>query len=234
MKDRCTIFAHASFLLSIKYVILRTMALSILGFAASVNASVLLEDNFEDSLGNWSAKENASLYSYPGKGINFATSGNGAAAVEASWDQGVLTMNKTLMLNSIQASSVTISFDYEWNETRATRYVCIDYSNDGGRTWTDDIGDISSWGSFTGMMTLGKFSKTLEEKTVGSFTDNFKFRIRGKTGGQPVSAYIDNIEIIGTDIIAGPTTKDDIPEPSTFALVILVSAMAALRRRPRE
>lgn len=214
--------------------ILRIITLSLLSFAVSANASVLLEDDFESSLGNWATEGNASLYAYPGKGMNYATSGNGAASVEAGWNTGVLTLNKTLLLRSIQASSVTISFDYEWDVTNATRYVCIDYSTDGGKTWTDDIGDISSWGSFTGMMTLGKFSKTLEKKTVGSFTDNFKFRIRGKSGGNPVFAFIDNLEIIGADIIAGPTTKDDIPEPSAFALVILISTIAALRRRRRE
>ena len=206
----------------------------LLSLAASSHAAVLLNDDFESSLGNWQAEGSASFYDYAGQGINFATTGNGAAAVEASWDEGILTMNKRLLLKSIQASSVTISFDYEWDTTSATRYICIDYSNDGGRSWSNDLGDISSWGSFTGIRTLGKFTKTLKKETVGSFSDEFKFRIRGKSGGQPVSAYIDNLEIIGTDIIAGPTVKDDIPEASTLAWLVLIAAMAFLRgSRPR-
>lgn len=205
--------------------------MSLLGITASANATVLISDDFEGSLGNWTTQGEASLYTYPGSGMNFATKGNGAASVQTGWDEGILTLNKRLLLKSVKASSVTISFNYEWDTTSATRYVCIDYSKDSGDTWSNKEGDISSWGSFTGIRTLGKFSKTLEKEEIGGFTDEFKFRLRGKSGGQPVSAFIDNIEIIGADIIAGPTVKDDIPEPSTLVLVVLALSLTALSRR---
>jgi hypothetical protein len=109
----------------------------------------------------------------------------------------------------------------------------VDYSMDGGKTWTDELGDISAWGSFTGVPTLGSFSKTLEEETVGSFTDRFKFRIRGKSGNSPVTAHIDNIEIVGANVISVRDVKDDIPEPATLAFVFLVLSAAALGRSRR-
>lgn len=201
--------------------------------ASTLNASTLISDTFEDSLGNWSVQGNAYLYTHGGSGMNYATRGTGAVAIEASWDEGILTLSRSLPLHSNQATSVTISFDYEWDTTTATRSVYVDYSTDGGRSWTDDLGDISGWGSFTGIPTLGSFSKTLEEKAVGSFTDEFKFRIRGKDGDIPVTAHIDNIEIIGTNVISVAAVKDDIPEPSSLAFIAFVLAMSALRRSRR-
>ena len=205
----------------------------IFGLALSVQASVLITDTFEGSLGNWSVQGGASLYTYNGSGINYATQGDGAAALFASWDEGVLTLKDNLRLDSNEATSVTISFDYEWDTTTATRLMYVDYSMDGGKTWTDELGDISGWGSFTGVPTLGSFSKTLEEKTVGSFTDQFKFRIRGKNGNNPVTAHIDNIEIVGTNVIPVREVKDDIPEPAALAFVFLLFSATALRR-PRR
>ena len=200
-------------------------------FAGTIHATVLVHDTFEDSLGNWRAQGDAFLYTYKGTGMNYATKGSGAAAIASAYNQGILTLKDDLALDSYQASSVTISFNYEWDETNATRYMCIDYSLDGGRTWSNRLDDVNSWGSFTGIRTLGSFSKTLDEKKVGSFTDNFKFRIRGKDGGKAVTAFIDDIEIIGEDVVPIRTTKDDIPEPSTFALILSLASIAAFRRR---
>lgn len=211
-------------------VIAKVIVSVVFSLAVTVQASTLTSDTFEGTLGNWSVQGGASLYSYSGSGINYATQGEGAVALFAAWDEGILTLTNSLRLDSNQATSVTISFDYEWDTTTATRSMYVDYSTDGGKTWTDDLGDISGWGSFTGVPTLGSFSKTLEEKTVGSFTDRFKFRIRGKNGGNPVTAHIDNIEIIGTDVIPLREVKDDIPEPSSLALLASVLAMSALRR----
>jgi len=199
----------------------------------SVHASTLTSDTFEGALGNWSVQGGASLYTYGGSGINYATQGNGAVALFAAWDEGILTLTNSLPLDSNQATSVTISFDYEWDTTTATRLMYVDYSNDGGRTWSDDLGDISGWGSFTGVPTLGSFSKTLEEKTVGSFTDRFKFRIRGKNGDNPVTAHIDNIEIVGTNVIQVSGVKDYIPEPATLAFIFFILSITALQRSRR-
>jgi hypothetical protein len=214
-------------------VIIRVILFSVACTATSVCASTLISDTFEESLGNWSAQGGASLYAYKGSGINYATQGNGAAAVTSGWDEGVLTLKENLRLHSNQATSITISFDYEWDTTTATRLTYIDYSTDGGRTWSDDLGDISAWGSFAGIPTLGSFSKTLEEKTVGAFTDKFKFRIRGKDGNNPVIAHIDNIEIVGTNVIQINEVKDDIPETSALAFVLLAFTLAGLQRRKR-
>ncbi len=202
--------------------------------AVSAQAAVLVSDTFEDSLGNWTVQGGASLYTYSGSGINYASRGQGAAALFAAWDEGVLTLADSLRLHSNQATSVTISFDYEWDTTTATRLMYVDYSMDGGRSWSDDLGDISGWGSFTGVPTLGSFSKTLEEKTVGAFTDTFKFRIRGKDGSQPVTAHIDNIEIVGTNVIPVNAVKDDIPEPSLLAFAFLCLSLTALKRPGRK
>ena len=198
-----------------------------------MSASTLLTDTFEGSLGNWSVAGGAFHYTHSDSGINYATRGDGAAAVTASWDEGLLTLTKSLKLSSNQATSVTINFDFEWDSTTATRYMYIDYSTDDGRTWTDDLGDISGWGSFAGLSTLGSFTKTLDERTVGSFTDDFKFRIRGKDGDNPVTAYIDNIEIVGANVVQGAYTKDDIPEPSTLAIIFFGLSIAVLQR-PRR
>lgn len=214
-------------------VIAKVIVSVVFSLAVTVQASVLTSDTFEGTLGNWSVQGGASLYSYSGSGINYATQGDGAVALFAAWDEGVLTLTNSLRLDSNQATSVTISFDYEWDTTTATRLMYVDYSMDGGRTWTDELGDISGWGSFTGVPTLGSFSKTLEEKTVGSFTDQFKFRIRGKNGDNPVTAHIDNIEIVGTNVIALRDVKDDIPEPSVIAFIFLVFSATAMRRYRR-
>ncbi|WP_158279768.1 PEP-CTERM sorting domain-containing protein [Coraliomargarita sinensis] len=193
-----------------------------------------MTDTFEGSLGNWTAQGSAYLYTHAGSGsMNYATKGTGAAAVVCTWDEGLLTMTDDLRLHSNQATSVTITFDYEWDTTTATRLVYVDYSTDGGRTWSDDLGDISAWGSFTGIPTLGTFSKTLEERELGSFTDDFKFRIRGKDGGNPVTAHIDNIQIVGTNVVAVSRVKDDIPEPSAMALVFLLLSAIGFKRSRR-
>jgi len=212
----------------------RALFFSLSCLAASSQATTLISDTFENSLGNWSAEGQAYLYTHGGSGMmNYATRGIGAAAVQASWDEGILTLTENLSLDSNQATSVTISFDYEWDTTTATRSVYVDYSTDGGKTWTDDLGDISGWGSFTGVPTLGSFTKTLEEKTVGAFTDQFKFRIRGKDGDNPVVAHIDNIEIIGTNVVPISPVKDDIPEISTLGFVCFVLTLLTLVR-PRR
>lgn len=215
------------------HVIAKVILSGIFCLALSAQANVLTSDTFEGSLGNWKAEGGASLYTYGGSGINYATQGDGAVALFAAWDEGILTLKNNLRLDSNQASSVTISFDYEWDTTTATRLMYVDYSMDGGKTWTDEPGDISGWGSFTGVPTLGAFSKTLEEKTVGSFTDRFKFRIRGKNGGNPVTAHIDNIEIIGTDVIPLREVKDDIPEASTWAFIVFVLSVTTMLRSRR-
>lgn len=214
--------------------ILRTIFIGLIIATNSLSAVVLIHDDFEGSLGNWSAEGGASLYNHPGTGINLATKGSGAAGVPAAFNEGILTLTNSLMLHSNQATSVTISFNYEWDQTNATRYICVDYSLDGGKTWSDEIGSINSWGSFTGFKTLGSFSKTLEEKALGSFTDELKFRIRGKDGGQTVTAFIDEIEIIGADVQPITKTKDDIPEPSSLLIALSASMMAMFRFRRRR
>lgn len=212
---------------------IRSILSGLVFLTVSVHASTLTSDSFEGSLGNWSVQGGASLYTYGGSGINYATSDNGAVALFAAWDEGVLTLTDSLRLDSREATAVTISLDYEWDTTTATRDMYIDYSLDGGSTWSDDLGDISAWGSFSGIPTLGSFTKTLKEKAIGSFTDGFKFRIRGKNGGNPVTAHIDNIKIVGTNVIPISEVKDDIPEPSTLAFVFLVLSITALRRSRR-
>lgn len=213
--------------------ILRFIVSGVFCLAVSAKANTLLSDTFEGSLGNWTLSGNAFLYSYSGSGMNFSTKGTGAVAIPSTWDEGVLTLSEPLRLSSNQATSVTISFDYEWDTTTATRLMYVDYSQDNGNTWTDNLGDISGWGSFTGIPTLGSFTKTLDKKTVGAFSDGFKFRIRGKDGGVPVTAHIDNIEIVGTNVIQLPSIKDDIPEPSTLAFLLLGLSLTAWQR-PRR
>lgn len=113
--------------------ILKHIPICFLLCLGTATAAVLQHDTFEGTLGNWSAEGGAALYTYNGFGINLATKGSGAVSVDSAYDEGILTLTNSLELHSNQATSVTISLNYEWGQTNATRYICIDYSNDGGK-----------------------------------------------------------------------------------------------------
>jgi hypothetical protein len=122
-----------------------------------------------------------------------------------------------LKLATNGATSITIRLDYEWDKEDSTRFIFIDYSTDGGASWTSSKNQ--GWGFFTARSASGSFTQTLDESTVGAFNDNFKFRLRGKNGGNEVIAYVDNLVISSKNTPATATATPVAPAAPPTALL---------------
>lgn len=206
-----------------------------MGSCVSANAvTILIDNDFEGSLEDWSATGGTSYYTY---GVlpdhNYASGGTGAANLPKSG--GGLTLTSGLPLDTQAYTSITISFDYQWMNGTTTRRLNVEYAADGS-TFTV-LGRLTS-GNSGGNESIASGSVTLLEGTdhsvtgmsiqntgfLPSFTDTAKFRFTDiASAGADVRVYVDNVLITGT--------PDFIPEPTTFALLGLGGLALVLRRR---
>ena len=185
-------------------------------------ATVMTSDGFETSYGNWSppspADASVSLYSWAGDpAVNFATTGSGAVRLDTEAGTGkTLTLTSALALTTLEATYVTIDFEYEWGTMTSpagTRFVDLQYSTNGGTNWTQGVRFASN------ASTTGTFTRST------GLTDEFLFRFLVKDDGNNAnndfSIYIDNVVI----------TSDAVPEPKAALLGALGLLALLLRRR---
>lgn len=152
---------------------------------------VLIEDGFEGTLGNWTATNGSSLWTWPGSGINYASIESGAARIPRQPSGvAVLILSEPLPLDQNEYTNVTIRFDYVCEVVSSTVRWDVEYSSDGGTNWTS----LVTISATTNRM---QYSKTLNEGPTYPFTDTAFFRIRGWNQTPTVNLYADEMKIIG-------------------------------------
>jgi len=144
------------------------------------NYDLLLRDNFEAGLGNWTAN---GAYIYTGSAYS-ATLSNAVAIP----DTKTMTLTVPLPLAKKYYTSLQISFNIKWNATDDSRWkVYTKYSADGVTFST--VGVADAWSK--------RVTYTLSSSSY-TFSDTAKVQILADPDvGWPV-AYIDDVVIIGS------------------------------------
>ena len=199
-------------------------------------ATILLSDDFETNLGNWSANgANATYYSYS-TGTNYASTGNGAARISgpggAELGPSYIQLTSALAVSSGGYTDLTISFNDKFQNGSTTRRPSVSYSVDGGSNWVflgswdsgesgaDNVLRSSSIALTPGSAPVFTGSwNTKSTANVLSFTDNVTFRLGAMGSNTGHFVYFDDIVI-----------SSSIPEPHT-ALMGSLGLLLLLRRR---
>jgi hypothetical protein len=168
----------------------------------------LLYDDFESGLGNWSADNNAGLYTFSGGGFDYATQGTNAANIPGSGNSSI-TLTAPLPLIEKAYSNVTVRFDWYFQNGSSTRRGALQYAANG--TTFADLQTFNT--SFGGQPPDGSTSFTLNANNY-TFTDEAKFRIRFSSNQGSHILNPDRIQISATPIW--------VPPPPPTALVLIV------------
>lgn len=146
----------------------------------------LISEDFELMPKRWAFSGGAGHYEHLG-GTNFARTGEGAAELIGNDGVSTMTLKEPLKLQSRGARELLIMFDYVWNNHgRPTRTLHVDYSLDGGKTWTTADASCTS--------ASPKGSSFVSIKN--GISDNMLIRFHmDKEGGHKRDLYIDNILI---------------------------------------
>ena len=200
---------------------------------ASQAATVLVDDDFESgTLESWSntGSTNATIVADSG------FEGSGTQAAFFTNNTTTLTLTNVLSLQTLNATSITVSFNGAWNGGSSTNRVWLDFSNNGGTTWMV-LGNVQNSSPYNtspypfvsvtltegiagdaGQTETTSFRNVNGNQYDGSdFTDNALFRFRSTTNDD---FYLDDVVI----------SIEAVPEPSA-ALLGGLGLLALLRRR---
>lgn len=178
---------------------------------------ILLNDDFESGLGNWTATDNAGLYT----GGTYATSGSNAGRMT----DGMLTLTTPLLLDTLGYTDVNIDFNIKWNTASGTRRLYTYFSSDNGASW-DELGRFTYSENYDYTLTEGLVTGGYDGS---SFTDESLFRFSFYDSGGP-HVYVDDVVITGSPEFVAPA----VPEPTSVALWALLGlGMVGIYRKRR-
>ncbi len=221
-------------------------------------ATVFALNNFESSLGIWTAggtssgryvatstlqptDDTTTNFATGTSGTNFTSGGTGAASVGKSG--GTLTSTVADLSGGGASETLTINFDFVLHNGSSTRRSYVEYSNDGGTNWFTlammQVGaaSVANKISYSGSVTITEGSSTVTRS--GSIASPNLYTGAVSYNG---SAFTNNSKIrIINQSSAGADARlfiDNlevlssaaIPEPSS-ALLGVMGIMAILRRR---
>lgn len=182
------------------------MVCALLALPPSVAAQdVIISNNFDNaSLQDWTAAGGASLYTYSGEGTDYSASTPNAADLPKSG--GNIYLTNPLPLATKGYESITISFNYKRMNATTTRFLVVEYTSDGGETYTELCRKATGSNGvlFSASITLIKDEdhsvtgdmSILNTGYLPAFTDTANFRFSdSSSAAADVRSFIDDIVI---------------------------------------
>lgn len=166
------------------------LCLSIFTFTSNSFSQVTItSDDFESGFGNWN------------DGGNDAGRQNASGSPNATWmayvrdDTGD---NSSIWTNDLDLTlylDVDITFDYEAAAFASGHYFELQYSDDGGTSWTT----VVTYTFTTDFVNGTNYNPTVNIPSgTYTYTSNSRFRFESFSAGNSNTIYLDNIEITGT------------------------------------
>ena len=237
--------------------IFRCLGLSLLlGFPAQA-ATTLISDDFETSLGGWTAAAASSgryvhttalqpaddlttNFATGTSGTNFTTGGSAAASIGKGG--GTLTSAVLDLSSGGSSETITVSFDFVLHNGTSTRRSYVQYSNDNGGSWfTVAMMQLGAGGasankvSYDGSVTFTEGSSTVVR--TGAFAAPVSFTgmltYAGAAFTNQSLIRIINLSSAGADarlFVDNIAVVSSIPEPRA-ALLGGIGLLLMLRRR---
>ncbi|MFY0712800.1 choice-of-anchor D domain-containing protein [Seonamhaeicola sp. NFXS20] len=147
--------------------------------------TVLLSDNFNSGWGNWTSGGADAYLTNP-------TPMNSTQGVNLRYDNNASSSIISNTVNLTPYGSVSIDFEFRFNNFWNGLDFFVEYSDDGGGTWTE-IGNYVRGNPYANYVNYTE-SITIDTNSY-TFTSNSRFRIRASC--QWRTMYIDNVTITG-------------------------------------